>query len=157
MSKICCFTGSRNVSRKALPILMKKLESEIENLIINEGYTDFRTGGALGFDTVAALSVLKLRDRHPHIKLHLILPCRNQEKYYTVQYKKIYRAILALADTQIFMQERYTDGVMFARNRALVDGSDICIAYLTKSHGGTYYTVQYAKKQGVPVINVSSV
>lgn len=44
---------------------------------------------------------------------------------------------------------------MFRRNRYLVDNSSICIAYLTKNKGGTAYTVDYAKKLGVTVINIA--
>ena len=42
---------------------------------------------------------------------------------------------------------------MYMRNRALVDGSDVVIAYLKHGKGGTAYTCRYAEKQGVRVIN----
>ena len=38
--------------------------------------------------------------------------------------------------------------------RALVDGSDLCVAYLKEKKGGTAMTVQYAQKQKVTVINM---
>ena len=44
---------------------------------------------------------------------------------------------------------------MHERNRYLVDNSGLCLCYLVKRGGGTYYTVQYAKKQGLPVINLA--
>ncbi len=155
MSKICCFTGSRAVNSKDIFDLAKRTESAVENLIVNEDYTDFRTGGAVGFDTLAALTVLKLKDKYPHIKLHLILPCKNQEKFFSKYERGLYKYILDRADTFTFLQERYSDGIMFKRNRALVDGADICIAYLIKLYGGTFQTVQYAKKQRVPIQNVA--
>ena len=40
---------------------------------------------------------------------------------------------------------------MFARNRYMVDRADRVLAYLTAPQGGTYYTVRYAEKKGVPV------
>ena len=48
----------------------------------------------------------------------------------------------------------YTRGCMHKRNRHLVDHSGVCVAYLTESRGGTAYTVDYARKNGVPVINL---
>jgi uncharacterized membrane protein len=36
-----------------------------------------------------------------------------------------------------------------------VDNSSVCICYLTESTGGTAYTVDYAKKAGIRVINIA--
>ena len=36
----------------------------------------------------------------------------------------------------------------------LVEGSDYCVTYLSDGYGGTAYTVDYAKKHGVDVINL---
>ena len=45
---------------------------------------------------------------------------------------------------------------MHVRNRALVDASNVCIAYMTDaSRGGTAYTVRYAEKKGIPVYNLA--
>jgi hypothetical protein len=44
---------------------------------------------------------------------------------------------------------------MQERNRALVDGSDVCIAYLARSTGGTKQTFLYALRQGLEVINLA--
>ena len=48
--------------------------------LISQGYRRFYTGGALGFDTVAAIVILKLKNRYPDIKLILALPCSSQTK-----------------------------------------------------------------------------
>ncbi|MCL2883887.1 MAG: hypothetical protein FWF49_00185 [Oscillospiraceae bacterium] len=42
-----------------------------------------------------------------------------------------------------------------ARNRALVDHSDVCVCFLNKSTGGTAYTVKYAQKKGLSIINLA--
>ena len=47
----CCFTGHRHIPENELLQIQKRLESEIINLI-NQGVTEFRAGGALGFDTM---------------------------------------------------------------------------------------------------------
>ena len=43
---------------------------------------------------------------------------------------------------------------MHERNRALVNGSDFCLTYLADDFGGTAYTVNYAKKNDIDVINL---
>ena len=45
---------------------------------------------------------------------------------------------------------------MLKRDRYMVDNSDIVVAYLTKSSGGTYYTVKYANEKGVKVVNLAN-
>lgn len=62
--------------------MAQRLENEIIRLII-EGNFIFLAGGALGFDTIAAQIVIKLKKKYPHIQLVLILPCRSQSKYWS--------------------------------------------------------------------------
>lgn len=154
MSKICCFTGHRKMYALPSREIEKRLENKLSYLIENEGFSEFRAGGATGFDSMAALTVLRLKNKYPHIKLHLILPCKGQEKYFLPLEKKIYAFVMENADSVTFIQERYSDGVMFARNRALVNGADLCIAYLEKLEGGTYQTVNYARKTKVDTVNL---
>ena len=45
---------------------------------------------------------------------------------------------------------------MLKRNRHLVDGSSVCIAYLAQEKGGTAYTVNYAKEHGLTVLNIAN-
>ena len=154
MSKICCFTGHRSISLQSAQIINLKLENTLVNLIENEGFTDFRAGGAVGFDSIAALAVIKLKKKYPNIKLHLILPHKGQDKYFPALEKDVYRFVVDSADSVTYIQNAYSDGVMFARNRALVDGSDLCIACLERLSGGTYQTVNYARKNKVKTINL---
>ena len=154
MSKICCFTGHRKISALSLQELSDRLEEKLIDLIENENFTEFRAGGARGFDSLAAVTVLGLKKRYSHIKLHLILPCKDQERYFTPIEKKLYVYTLNNADSVVYIQESYTKEAMFARNRALVDGADFCIAYLERLEGGTYQTVAYARKSKVKTINL---
>ena len=68
---------------------MSTLEVELVKLIEN-GYCYFGAGGALGFDTVAAQTVLHLKEKYPHIKLILVLPCVDQAKSWSYEDKVVY-------------------------------------------------------------------
>ena len=152
--KVCCFTGHRTLpSAVALP-LAHALDRQLEALVA-QGVTEFRTGGALGFDTLAALRVLALREKHPACRLALYLPCRGQSDAWREGERALYDDILAKADEVHFVNQHYSPTCMQERNRALVDGSDICIAYLTRSTGGTRQTFLYALRQGLEVINIA--
>lgn len=150
---ICCFTGHRDIQYRELSLLNPLLEKTIRSLA-SEGVTCFRAGGAIGFDTVAALNVLDLRDRLG-LRLELLLPCRDQSRGWSERDKKYYEYILSAADSSRYISEFYTRDCMLERNRRLVDGADVCVAYCLRSRGGTAYTLSYALKSGVRVINLA--
>lgn len=154
MSNICCFTGHRDLRGADVSSLYTKLYATVRQLI-NEGYTDFRAGGAIGFDTIAAACVLEMKQEFPNIKLHLILPCENQDRYFSKFEKRAYKYILQHADSVEFVRKKYFNGVMAMRNRALVSGSDICVAFLKNLRGGTFQTVNMARKANIKVINIA--
>ena len=85
----------------------------------------------------------------------MVLPCKTQADRWNERDKKIYEDILGKADKRVYLSEHYYDGCMHARNRHLVDCSGICVGYLTRSSGGTAYTVDYARQKGVRVINLA--
>lgn len=72
--------------------IVRILEKELINLI-EKGYCYFGAGGALGFDTVAAQTVLHLKEKYPHIKLILVLPCIDQAKSWSHVDKVVYEDI----------------------------------------------------------------
>lgn len=152
--KTCCFTGHREIPDSLYPALTKALEKTLRELI-RKGVLYYGAGGALGFDTLAARTVLRLREENPQIRLILVLPCPQQDKYWNLQDQKIYRNIMNHADKVVFLSPNYTHDCMHRRNRHLVDESGICVAYCVKPNGGAAYTVAYAKQKGLPVINLA--
>ena len=44
---------------------------------------------------------------------------------------------------------------MHKRNRYMVDSSGICICYWIRDKGGTAYTVRYAEKKSLKIINIA--
>lgn len=148
-----CFTGHRDIPPETADRLLAHLERVIADLC-ERGATTFRAGGAMGFDTMAALKVLEMKEKYPHIRLELILPCRDQTCRWDEYSVKTYQYILNAADSSRFLFDTYVDGCMLARDRRLVDGSDVCVAYCEKNRGGTAYTCQYALKNEVELINL---
>jgi hypothetical protein len=59
------------------------------------------------------------------------------------------------ADIYRYVSQSYYTGVLQMRNRSLVEGADVCVAYLrTSNGGGAAYTAAYALKQGLKLINL---
>lgn len=149
--KTCCFTGHRFIPEPERAVIEKELEAQIKKLI-KRGIIYYEAGGALGFDTLAAQTVLRLREKYPEIKLILVLPCRNQTRGWKEEDILEYERIKAGADKYRILSEYYYDGCMHERNRRLVDSAACCICYLRRNTGGTAYTVNYAKENGVEII-----
>lgn len=147
----CCFTGHRMIPSDHLPELAQNLESVLHRLIA-DGICYFGAGGALGFDTLAADTVLRLRKQYPQIRLILVLPCRSQTRNWRQTDIEHYEAIKSQADKTVYISDVYTPDCMHRRNRHLIDNSSVCVAYCTRSTGGSAYTVNYARQKGVRVI-----
>ena len=148
-----CFTGHRQISATHMMALPALLKAEIAKQA-EAGAVHFRAGGAVGFDTLAALCVIEQKKQYPQIKLDLLLPCRDQDVAWSEQDKRAYRFVLSEADSVRYLHEQYCEGCMLERDRCLVEGSDVCIAFLTKSKGGTAYTAAYALKLGLEFVNL---
>ena len=151
---ICCFTGHRNINENHEMALPSFLDNILDRLIA-QGFTEFRAGGALGFDTVVALKVIEKKKQYKNIRLHLFLPCKSQADRWSAEQKATYLFTIQNADEVTYTSEAYTAGCMLHRNRCLVNGSDICVGYCTKDTGGTAYTLNYAKKQNVRTVNIA--
>lgn len=152
--KTCCFTGHRIIPQEQYKAIFRKTKLAVKKLI-RQGYLYFCTGGALGFDTIAALAVLKLKKQYSDIRLIIVAPCISQAKYWNEEEKRLYEDIKTKADKIIYTSLKYTAGCMHKRNRYLVDNSSACICYLTENSGGTFYTAGYAQEKGLKIINVA--
>ncbi len=151
--KTCCFTGHRVLSGEEEARLAVRLRETLTELI-GQGVSRFVSGGALGFDQLAARVVLGLMREHPQIRLIMMLPCRSQAEKWTPRQAALYGEILSHSSEVHYVCDNYTSGCMFMRNRAMVDMSGVCVSFQKRERGGTAYTVSYARRQGVQVINL---
>lgn len=151
--RTACFTGHRQIAENDRKKIEKKLDKIIEKLY-RKGVIFYGAGGAYGFDMLAEKAVIRARKKHNEIKLILVLPCKEQYKYWTPDNQKIFLEIRSQADKVVYTSEEYSNGCMHKRNRHLVDFSGYCIAYLNTDSGGTAYTVDYARQNGLDIINI---
>ncbi len=116
--------------------------------LIADGVIYFGVGGAVGFDLLAAQTILSLRERHPQVRLIVVLACRDQAAHWNAADTAALADVCARADKVVCLQETYTPDCMKARDRYLVDHSGVCVYWLTHYGGGTGYTEQYARRNG---------
>lgn len=147
--KSCAFTGHRTLGKD---FDFNLLDRVVLNLIKN-GVETFYCGMATGFDTAAAESVINYKKNY-NVKLVACIPCENQTDTFSKSAKERYERILRNCDSQIIFADNYFTGCMQQRDRYLVDNCDVLLCYLRRNSGGTFYTVNYAKKKGVKIIEI---
>ncbi len=135
----------------------EKLKKLIKDYIDN-GYTHFISGMALGVDLDFAEIVLHFRDdERKGITLECALPCPNQTLKWKQEQIVRYNSIIERSDTTTIVNTRYFYTCMLLRNEYMVNNSDEVIAvWNEKKEGGTWYTIKYAQKcnKTVKVINI---
>ena len=152
--RTCCFTGHRKIPLEERAEITSRLERVITSLH-QKGIRYYGAGGALGFDTLAAQTVIRLRESCPGIKLILVLPCLTQTRGWRPEDVTEYERIKTQADKTVYTAQQYTPDCMHKRNRHLVDNSGVCVCYMTEGIGGAAYTVRYAEKRGLQIINIA--
>lgn len=151
--RTACFTGHRKIPAYDIQNIEKQLDEIIEKLY-QKSVIFYGAGGSYGFDMLAEKAVIRARNKHKDIKLILVLPCKNQDKYWTEDNKAAFSEIKSQADKIVYTSENYTNVCMHKRNRHLVDFSGYCVAYLNENSGGTAYTVNYARQNGLEIVNL---
>ena len=151
----CCFTGHRP---EKLSISESKVKAALQKeirLAIADGINVFITGMAPGVDIWAAEIVLELRKKEElSLKLIAASPHPGFENRWSIEWQKRYAAVMAKADFIKEVCSHYSRGCYQIRNEWMVDHSARVIAVWNGRPSGTKNTIVYAKRKGVPVINI---
>ena len=162
--KTCAFTGYRpskmpwgydETDARCVEFRFR-LRDALEYLI-GQGYADFMSGGALGFDQMAAEMVLSLREKYPWVRLIMVIPFDGQADKWSREQRGRWLEIIEASDRVIHISHEYDKGVFFKRNHYLVENADLLLAAFDGQPGGTAGTVAYAKRHGVRVVRLAPV
>lgn len=158
----CCFTGHRpgklpwkyNESDPRCQALKEKLYDVCSSLYAS-GIRHFICGMALGCDMYFAETVLQLREEHPDISLEAAIPCETQAQNWTEAQRNRYFTVVAQCDDETLVSRPYTPTCMTDRNKYMVNHASVLIAVSYGTFGGTMQTLNYAKKKGLEIIEIS--
>ena len=103
------------------------------------------------FDRLFSVVVRKAKKTYPHIKLICVKPyftndINSNKEYYSAMYDD-----LIIPDELAGIHPK---AAIKARNRWMVDTSNIIITYLIRNHGGAFEAVKYAQRIGKPIIQI---
>ena len=150
----CCCTGHRDIPH-SLEAPLKTAFKEQVGLLLAQGVIYYGVGGAVGFDTLAAEVLFELRVEHPQIKVILVYPFNGFDSRWQEGQRTRYRALLPKYDKRVCVSRTPGREAYLMRDRHLVDCSAHCVAFCSRSYGGTAYTMRYAKKNGRQVYNLA--
>lgn len=152
-SQTCCFTGHREMT---LPVgEVKHRMKEVISYLVSKGVFYFGVGGSWGADMLMEEVLISMKLEDPRIKMILVLPCKDHDIKWLPEQRANFSYIRTRADKVVYTSEKYESGCMHKRNRHLVNFSKYCICYWERNSGGTYYTVDYAMKNGLEIYNLA--
>lgn len=158
----CCFTGHRpaklpwryDENDPRCTALKQRIRDAVE-LAYEQGYRHFICGMAQGCDFYFCESVLALRVQHPEVTVEAAIPCPTQADSWPEVQRARYRNLVAACDFETMVSAQYTPSCMQRRDRYMVDHSSLLIAAFDGSSGGTRYTVEYAMRRGLSVLDLA--
>ncbi len=160
--RACAFTGHRaaklpwryNENDPRCHELKKRIYDVAEALYTAYGVRKFLCGMAEGCDLYCAEAVLALKQRYPHITLEAAIPCPTQTDGWSAAQRRRHADILSRCDIETLVQTSYTSDCMQRRNRYMVDHASLLIALHDGLPGGTRYTIEYALRRGLDIVDI---
>ena len=146
------FFGHRRIEN-ALEI-ENRLEQLIRTLLRDHEYIEFLVGRDGEFDQIVSSTIRRCKreyrsDNSAHIWVlpYLTAEFRDNEESFRDYYDEI--EVCEAAAGGHYKNAHQT------RNRAMVDRSDLVVFCIQRERGGAWQTMKYAKKRGVPCINLN--
>ena len=137
MGASCFFIGHREAGKDVIPLLAEAVEKHITEYSV----TDFYVGHYGGFDRLVAQAVEEAKERHPEIRLTLVLPYHPAIRPINVP-KGFDGSFYPWEDEKI--PKRLA---IIKTNPRMVDTCDYLITYAYHFLGGTGQIVEYARKR----------
>ena len=158
----CCFSGYRpeklswgsDEDDMRCTELKRKIAESAER-IYSSGIRHFICGMARGSDMYFCEAVLFLRAEHPDITIEAAIPYEKQAENWNENERARYNGLVALCDQITYVSREYERNCMLRRNRYMVDNSCVLLAVFDGKLGGTSYTMKYATRRGLEIIEIS--
>ena len=144
--KACCGFGHRSVFENITESLDKAVIEAVQ-----EGCEVFYTGAMGDFDRLYSCAVRKAKVSYPHIKLVCVKPYfTNDINKGKIYYEMLYDDIIIPSE---ILGIHYKAAIK-ARNRWIVDNSDLVISYVIRNYGGAADALKYAEKKKKKTVSI---
>jgi len=134
--------------------IKKRIEATLESFIW-QGYRHFITSATQGVELWAAEAVLKLKDSYPGIALEIVVPYDKHSAKWIEELQERYGRVIAQADIVTTIHHDYTKGVIFSRNKYLLDMCHVLIgAFIPDQGSATEQLIRRAKWNGKQICQI---
>ena len=132
----------------------RRLEKLIRKLLKENEYVEFLVGRDGEFDQLVSSAIRRCKreyrsnnSAHIWVLSYLTAEFRDNEESFRDYYDEI--EVCEAAAGSHYKNAHQT------RNRAMVDRADLVVFCIQRESGGAWQTMKYAKKQGIPYINIA--
>ena len=157
----CCFSGHRPEklpwgTREEDPrcLLLKEKIMDAAQTAYAQGYRHFICGMARGCDWYFCEAVLELREAREGISVEAAIPWPGQANGWPEADRRRYQNLVERCNWQSMVSTHYHQGCLLRRDRYMVDHTSLLIAAFNGAPGGTSYTMRYALRRGLEIIDL---
>ena len=133
---------------------MLKLENIVCELLRRKEYAEFLIGREGDFDTAAASAIKSAiaKTDYGNASLILVMPYMKAEiEKNRNDYLKYYNEIIICEESA----NTHYKSAITVRNKYMVDRSELVIGCIERQSGGAYRAVEYARKNGIDIVNIA--
>jgi uncharacterized phage-like protein YoqJ len=145
------FCGHKNISDRQL--ILNKLVKTLESYFKEQSPLTFYCGGYGDFDSLASQAIDILKKQYTEVKAEKILVT----PYITSAYQERISDMKNFYDEVVYppLENVPLKFAISRRNEWMVENSDIVIAYVKYSWGGSAKTLVYAQRKHKQIIHIS--
>ena len=149
MGKICAFFGHRDTPPSIE--LEKKLEQTVISLI-EDGYDEFWLCDGCGFDMLARIVMLRVKEKYRHY-IYLGYVCAyNPDKYPILRQRDLESKYEIIYSPDF--DGKHPKTAILRRNKYIAENADCIVCYINTPYGGAYNAVKIAKENKKEIINL---
>ncbi len=157
-----CFSGYRP-QKFDFPLIngnqqFEQLKINLKHIIVDlieKGYETFYIGMAEGFDIVAGEILIECENQlEKKLNIQCVLPYLDFFDTFNDDWAQRGSYLIDEINKVKIINMEYKQGIFYERNRFMVDNSDVLVCFFDGKKGGTKYTLDYAKKNNLEIINI---
>lgn len=120
--KTMCFSGHRKLPQGEVLAILEQRAKQAIATSIQEGYTTFLVGGAVGWDMFCGELLIKRKSKcilpwkREKITVICVVPFEGQEARYSAEDRRRYASLLRSCDQVVTLNPHYTEGCYKQRN-----------------------------------------
>ena len=147
-----CFFGHRRIEN--FNQADARTEKLIPSLIQTKDTIEFLVGREGEYDQIVSSAVRRVRKLYSEGQCWLtwVLPYPKAELENNKTYFQTYYDSIEICDASTLLHPK---AAIQARNRNLVDRSDLCVFFVERQSGGAWTTMRYALRQRKKVVNLA--